>query len=127
MTTTKMVVCTFNSAQGCPSLVLNDFWKFLQNKKLAFVFFLWAVYIFQFFLGYFVIRLTILLNGIMTGALVGTIVSAMNYQNFYNSNSSSGIIIFIIILSVLMGISFGFALLTLPKLGYVNIGLWVAL
>jgi len=122
-----MVTCTFNSAHGCPDLVLNDFWKFLSDKRLAFVFFLWAVYIFQFFLGYFVIRLTILLNGIMTGALVGTIVSAMNYENFFNSNSSSGIIVFIIVLSVLMGVSFGLALLTLPKLGYVNIGLWVAL
>jgi hypothetical protein len=37
-----------------------------------------------------------------------------------------GINIFIVCLSVLMGFLFGVALLTMPKLGYVNIGLWVA-
>lgn len=62
----------------------------------------------------------------MTGALLGIVFSAQNYENFFDKNDSSGIIIFITILSFLMGITFGLALLTFPKFGYVNIGFWVA-
>ena len=36
------------------------------------------------------------------------------------------IFIFVICLSFFLGIIFGFALLTIPKLGYANIGIWVA-
>lgn len=62
----------------------------------------------------------------MTGAVLGIILSAQNYENFFDKNDSNGIIIFIILLSFLMGITFGLALLTMPKVGYVNIGFWDA-
>ena len=50
---------------------------------------------------------------------------AMNYVDFILENNS--IFIFIICLSVLLGISFGIFLLTLPRMGYFNIGIWVAI
>ena len=40
---------------------------------------------------------------------------------------SSGIFIYIIVLATLMGALYGIFLLTIPKLGYLNIGLWAAL
>lgn len=78
-------------------------------------------------MGYFWIRLTILLYGISTGAVFGIILSAQNYTDFFFSDSNNSIPIFIVILSFLMGLLFGIALLTLPKLGYVNIGMWDAI
>lgn len=78
-------------------------------------------------MGYFVIRLTIFLYGILTGAVFGIILSAQSYVNFFYDDTGSGIIVFIILLSFLMGLLFGLALLTLPRLGYVNIGMWDAI
>jgi hypothetical protein len=78
-------------------------------------------------MGYFVIRLTIFLYGILTGAVFGIILSAQSYANFFYDDTGSGIIVFIILLSFLMGILFGLTLLTLPRLGYVNIGMWDAI
>jgi len=78
-------------------------------------------------MGYFVIRLTILLYGICTGAVFGIVFSAQNYTNFFYDDNGSGITTFIVVLSFLMGLLFGIGLLTLPKLGYVNIGMWDAI
>jgi hypothetical protein len=78
-------------------------------------------------MGYFVIRLTIFLYGILTGAVFGIIFSAKNYVNFFYDDTGNGIIVFIILLSFLMGLLFGFALLTLPRIGYINIGMWDAI
>lgn len=63
----------------------------------------------------------------MSGAVIGIIFSAQNYENFFYDYTGNGIRIFIVILSVVMGILYGITLLTLPKLGYMNIGLWVAI
>ena len=75
--------------------------------------------------GYLAIRVTIFIFGIYTGSCFGFIFIAENYQNFFLESNS--IFIFIVCLSVLLGISFGISLLTLPRLGYFNIGLWVAM
>jgi len=88
---------------------------------------LWVVSIFQLFMGYFVIRLTILIYGIMSGAMAGIIFSAQNYQDFFYDSEANGLSSFIVILSFFMGLMFGIALLTLPKLGYMNIGFWDAI
>jgi hypothetical protein len=125
-TKTISLTCSIYNSAGCPSLTLNNFWKFLFDNKIWFAIVLWIISVFEFFLGYFVIRLTILIYGIMTGAFLGVIFSAQNYENFFDKSDSNGIIIFIIVLSFLMGATFGLALLTFPKLGYVNIGFWVA-
>ena len=87
---------------------------------------LWVVSLFELFMGYFVIRLTILIYGIMTGAMAGIIFSAQNYEDFFYNNDAYGLSVFIVLLSLFMGLMFGIALLTLPKLGYVNIGFWNA-
>jgi hypothetical protein len=78
-------------------------------------------------MGYFVIRLTIFLYGILTGAVFGIIFSAQSYVDFFYDETGNGIIVFIILLSLLMGVLFGFVLLTLPRIGYVNIGMWDAI
>jgi hypothetical protein len=64
--------------------------------------------------------------GIMTGSVFGVIYMAQNYTDFVFDNNAYGISVFIVLLSVLMGFLFGIVLLTMPKLGYVNIGVWVA-
>lgn len=63
----------------------------------------------------------------MTGAVIGIIFSAQNYVNFFYDYTGNGIRIFIVILCFVMGLLYGITLLTLPKLGYMNIGLWVAI
>lgn len=73
------------------------------------------------------IRLTILIYGIMTGAVFGIIFSAQNYVDSFYDDSSNSIRVFIVLLSCLMGLLFGMGLLTLPKLGYLNIGMWDAI
>lgn len=70
--------------------------------------------------------MTIFIFGILSGAIFGIIYTAENYVNFIYESKGYGIAVFVICLSVLMGILFGITLLTLPKLGYINIGLWVA-
>ena len=70
--------------------------------------------------------MTIFIFGILSGAIFGIIYTAENYVNFIYESEGYGIAVFVICLSVLMGILFGVALLTLPRLGYINIGLWVA-
>ena len=69
--------------------------------------------------------MTILMTGIYTGGFLGIIFSAENYENFFMEQTS--IFIFVIVLSVVMGVLLGIFLLTVPKLGYLNIGLWSAL
>lgn len=49
---------------------------------------------------------------------------AESYTNFYLE--SDGIFIFVVCVSVLMGLLFGISLLTVPKIGYINIGVIVA-
>ena len=126
MTSTVQISCTTYVSNGCPTLKNNNFWKFLVNNQIWFMIILWVVSIFQLFMGYFVIRLTILIYGIMTGAMTGIMFSALNYQDFFYDNEAYGISAFLVILSFFMGLMFGIALLTLPKLGYINIGFWDA-
>ena len=76
------------------------------------------------FLGYLAIRATIWIFGIFSGTVFSLILSAENYTNFITE--SDAIFIYVICLSFFLGIVFGLALLTLPKLGYANIGVWVA-
>lgn len=61
----------------------------------------------------------------MTGLIIGVVSIAQSYSDFIAQNDY--ICIMIIILSIFTGIFYGISLLTLPRLGYVNIGLWVAL
>jgi len=70
--------------------------------------------------------MTIFIFGILSGSIFGIIYTAENYVDFIYEQEGYGIAIFIICLSVLMGILFGVTLLTMPRLGYINIGLWVA-
>jgi hypothetical protein len=84
----------------------------------------WVCAIFLIFLGYLAIRITILLYGIFIGCLFGIIFSAESYDNFYLY--SHWIFIYIICISVVMGFLYGIFLLTMPKLGYINIGVFVA-
>ena len=121
------LLCNIWRSQGCSTLTSNNFWKFLSSNKVIFAIIIWSVSIFQLLMGYFVIRLTILIYGIMTGAVLGVVISAQNYHNFFYDNNGNGITIFIILLSFFMGFMFGLSLLTLPKLGYMNIGLWNAI
>lgn len=127
ITKRNTMVCSASVTNGCPYLTVNNFWQFLTDNSIWFAIVLWIFSIFELFMGYFVIRLTILLYGILTGAVFGVIFSAQSYTNFFNDDTGHGIIIFIVLLSILMGILFGFSLLTLPRLGYVNIGMWDAI
>jgi hypothetical protein len=88
---------------------------------------LWIFSLFELFMGYFVIRLTLFLYGILTGAVFGIFFTAQNYENSFYDDSGDGIKVFIILLSFFTGILFGISLLTLPRIGYINIGLWNAL
>ena len=124
---TIQINCKKYSSSGCPSLTLNNFYTFLINNKIWFVIILWVISIFQLFFGYFVIRLTILIYGTMTGAILSIIFSAQNYEDFFYDTNSNGIIAFIVVLSFFLGLMFGIVLLTLPKLGYMNIGFWNAI
>jgi hypothetical protein len=118
--------CSLYTSAGCPSLTINNFWTFLNNNSIWFAIVLWVVSLFELLFGYFVIRLTIMIYGIMSGSLFGVIYTAENYIDFLYENDGYGISVFIILLSVFMGILFGIVLLTMPKLGYINIGVWVA-
>ena len=70
------------------------------------------------------IRITICLFGILTGLVVGVVAIAEDYTDFMAQNDA--ICIFAVVLSLLTGLFYGIGLLTVPRLGYVNIGLWVA-
>jgi hypothetical protein len=70
--------------------------------------------------------MTIFIFGILTGSIFGIIYSAENFVDFIYESEGYGIGVFVICLSFLMGILLGVVLLTLPRLGYINIGLWVA-
>lgn len=119
--------CAVYTSLGCPYLTVNQFWHFLIANALWFGILLWIVALFELFMGYFVIRMTILIHGIMTGGVFSIVFSAINYQDFQFDNDAYAISVFIVLISVLMGILFGLALLTLPKIGYMNIGMWVAI
>lgn len=86
---------------------------------------IWVSGLFLALFGYVAIRMTILLTGVYTGVFFGTVFSAQEYTNFFME--SNGIFIYVICLSTLLGTLFGIFLLTVPKLGYLNIGLWAAL
>lgn len=67
--------------------------------------------------------MTILLYGIFTGSFFGVLLIAESYKNF--DLESNGLFIFTVCLAVFLGFLFGISLLTIPKLGYVNIGVLV--
>jgi hypothetical protein len=92
----------------------------------VFAILLWIMALFELLFGYLAIRITIFVFGILSGVIFGIIFTAENYVNFIYESEGYGIAIFVVCLSFLMGILFGISLLTLPRLGYVNIGLWVA-
>lgn len=110
--------------EGCPTLAVNHFWTFLIERSIVFAVVIWVCGLFLIILGYLAIRVTILLYGVFTGAFFGVIFVSENYVNFYLE--FDGIFIFVICVSVLLGILFGVSLLTVPKLGYINIGVFVA-
>jgi len=76
-------------------------------------------------MGYFWIRITIGLYGVLTGSVFGIVFSALNYDNFFYDQQTDSIILFIILMSIGMGCLFGVVLLTMPRVGYANIGMWV--
>lgn len=110
-------------SQGCPELSINSFWKFLKSTSIIFSIILWICALFLLVFGYLAIRMTILLYGIFTGSFFGVLLIAGSYQNFYLE--SNGLFIFTVCLAVFLGFLFGISLLTIPKLGYVNIGVLV--
>lgn len=75
------------------------------------------------FFGYFLIQITIFLFGWVAGSAFSLIYLAESYPN--SDPSPTSVINFMIILSCLLGIFYGFFLITLPKLGYFNIGVWL--
>jgi hypothetical protein len=75
--------------------------------------------------GYLAIRITILLYGIYAGSLLSVVFLAQSYNDFYLQ--TNGIFIFTIFLAVILGILYGITLLTVPKIGYINIGIIVAI
>ena len=105
-------------------LAVNHFWTFLIERSIIFAIVIWLCGLFLIILGYLAIRVTILLYGVFTGAFFGVIFVAESYSNFYLE--SIGIYVFVICVSVLMGLLFGISLLTVPKIGYINIGVFVA-
>ena len=96
----------------------------MLQRAIVFAIVIWLCALFLIILGYLAIRVTILLYGIFTGAFFGVIFVAESYTNFYLE--SDGIFIFVVCVSVLMGLLFGISLLTVPKIGYINIGVIVA-
>jgi len=98
----------------------------LSDNSIVFAILLWITGLFELLFGYLAIRMTIFIFGILSGSIFGIIYTAENYVDFIYEQEGYGIAIFIICLSVLMGILFGVTLLTMPRLGYINIGLWVA-
>lgn len=121
----SVLLCELHIAQGCPKLALNGFWSFLEHNRIIFAIIIWICALYLFIFGYMGIRITILLYGIFTGTFFSVIFSAENYTDFYTQ--SDRIYIFIICLSVLLGILYGITLLTMPKIGYMNIGVFVAM
>lgn len=98
----------------------------MSDNSIVFAILLWITGLFELLFGYLAIRMTIFIFGILSGSIFGIIYTAENYVDFIYEQEGYGIAIFIICLSVLMGILFGVTLLTMPRLGYINIGLWVA-
>lgn len=96
----------------------------MLQRAIVFAIVIWLCGLFLIILGYLAIRVTILLYGIFTGAFFGVVFVAESYTNFYLE--SDGIFIFVVCVSVLMGLLFGISLLTVPKIGYINIGVIVA-
>lgn len=105
-------------------MAVNHFWIFIINNAIAFAIVLWICGVYLIVLGYVGIRVTILLYGVFTGGFFGVIFVAESYSNFYLEYN--GVFIFTVCLSVVMGVLFGIFLLTVPKLGYINIGVFVA-
>jgi hypothetical protein len=103
---------------------VNGFWEFLKLNAIIFAIVLWICALFLLILGYLAIRVTILLYGIYAGSLLSLVFLAQNYQDFYLQ--TNGIFIFSICLAVVLGILYGITLLTVPKIGYMNIGIIVA-
>lgn len=77
------------------------------------------------FIGYLAIRGTIWIFGVFTGTVFAIVLAAENYINFITE--TDGIYIYVICLSFFLGMVTGIVFLTIPKLGYANIGVWVAL
>jgi len=112
-------------SHGCPSLALNGFWKFLEQNRIVFAIIIWIAAFYLIIFGYLGIRITILLYGILTGTFFGVLFIAETYTDFYTQ--SSRINIFVLCLSILLGVLYGIILLTMPKIGYINIGVFVAM
>lgn len=126
LTTDSTIECNYPSNAGCATLQLNYFWQFLSDNAIVFAILLWIIAIFELLFGYLAIRMTIFVFGILSGSIFGIIYTAENYKNFIYESEGYGIAVFVICLSVLMGVLLGVTLLTLPRIGYINIGLWVA-
>jgi hypothetical protein len=90
--------------------------------KLVFALILWAVGLYSMFLGYFLVRITIFIYGAITAGAFSIIYFAEIYPQSFIGQTQ--ILNFMIILSAILGIFYGFFLITLPKFGYFNIGVW---
>lgn len=121
---TTTLECSVHLQMGCPELMVNACWVYFHEHSLVMAIFLWLAAVFILFCGYFAIRATIFLVGVMTGTFASTIFIAQNYHDFVLQ--SDAVFIFVLCLAVFLGACFGVTLLTLPRLGYFNIGLWVA-
>lgn len=121
---TTTLTCKIYDISGCPTTNSNYFQQFLSNNVIAFAITIWIISLFELLLGYFAIRITIFLFGILSGLIFGVIFISQFYTDFLAE--SDGICIMIIMLSLVLGILLGITFLTLPRLGYINIGIWVA-
>ena len=73
------------------------------------------------FLGYFLIRVTIMIYGFITAAGFSLIFFTFGYPE---QPQPIGILNWMLILSCIFGLFYGFFLITLPRFGYFNIGVW---
>lgn len=124
-TTTNQLttIITVQSPAGCSFSLPNYLWQFLIDHKLIFALIVLVIGLFELFFGYYLIQITIFLYGWVAGSAFSLIYLAESYPG--NQVSPASVINFMIILSAMLGIFYGFLLITLPKLGYFNIGVWL--
>jgi hypothetical protein len=73
------------------------------------------------FLGLFLIRITVFVYGFVTAAGFSLIFFTFGYPLEDQTNS---VLNWMIILSAILGLFYGFFVITLPRFGYFNIGIW---
>lgn len=67
---------TIESPAGCFYSIPNYFWQFLIDKKILFALILIIIGLFELFMGYFLIQITIFLLGWLAGSAASLIYLA---------------------------------------------------